>query len=299
MHKLFRLALALLASLAACFAVPAVAKPAPHRAAAPLARPALWKLADADTTIYLFGTIHVLPKGANWFNGEVARAFAASHELVTEVADTSGVSAATLSKAMLPEGQSLRGMMSPAERVAFEKALADLDKPAAALDRFEPWYAAIALSTLPLMKAGYGAENGVEAALDARAKALRRNHIGLETAEYQLGLFDSLPADVQKRYLSEIVEHMPTIRQELVAIVEEWKRGNAERLAQLMNADEDDPVLVANLITNRNRAWAQWIKARMDKPGVVFLAVGAGHLAGPGSLQDQLRTLGFTATRVQ
>ena len=292
MSKLIRFCLVL---FAACLALPASAKPATP----PPARPALWKVADADTTIYLFGTIHALPKGVNWFNGEVARAFNRSQELVTEIAGAGDLKDKTLSIAMLPEGQTLRSLLAQREREAFETALANLDMPAPAFDRFEPWYAAIALSTMPLLKAGYGTEHGVEAALDARAKALRRPHLGLETAEFQLNLFDSLPPDVQKRYLNEIVEHMPTIRQELVAIVDTWKRGDAAKLAELMNAAEDNPVLVATLITNRNRAWAEWVKTRMDKPGVVFLAVGAGHLAGAGSLQDQLRTLGFTAARVQ
>jgi uncharacterized protein len=299
MLKPIRHCLAMLAALSASLAMPLQAKPAPRHAAAVTARPALWKLSDRDTTIYLFGTIHALPQGVNWFNGEVARAFNVSQELVTEIAGPGDAKNELMRVAILPDGQSLRAMLPERDRAAYEKALTGLQMPAGALDRFEPWYAAIALSTMPLLKAGYGTEHGVEAALDAKAKALKRPHVGLETVEYQLGLFDSLPLDVQKRYLGEIVEHMPTIREELVAIVEEWKRGNAEKLAELMNADEDDPVLVATLITNRNRAWAEWVKARMAKPGTVFLAVGAGHLAGPGSLQDQLRALGFTTTRVQ
>jgi uncharacterized protein YbaP (TraB family) len=117
--------------------------------------------------------------------------------------------------------------------------------------------------------------------------------------EFQLGLFDSLPLDVQARYLDQIVESMPTIRAELMDMVAQWRLGNAARLAELMNADEDDPELVERLILGRNRTWAQWIKARMAQPGTVFLAVGAGHLAGKGSVQEQLSALGFTTTRVQ
>ncbi len=114
-----------------------------------------------------------------------------------------------------------------------------------------------------------------------------------------MGLFAALPAETQKKYLNEIVKHTPTIANELISMVNEWKRGNADKLAELMNSDEDDPYLVTVLLTNRNRAWAQWIKGRMDRPGKVFLAVGAGHLAGHGSVLDQLRALGFTATRLQ
>lgn len=270
-------------------------------AVAALARPALWKVSDPDTTIYLFGTIHALPKGVDWFAGPIAATFETSDELVTEIAgsDATDVQALTARIALLPAGQSLRDGLSPSERKAFEAALAFNGLPANAYDRFEPWFAAVALSNLPLMKAGYDPSMGVEALLDTKAKALKRPHTGLETPEYQLGLFDALPAQTQQNYLNEIVKHTPTISRELIAIVDEWKRGNAEKLAELMNADEDDPYLVAVLLTNRNHAWAQWIKQRMERPGKVFVAVGAGHLAGRGSVLDQLRALGFTATRLQ
>ena len=47
--------------------------------------PALWKVADDDTTVYLFGTIHALPEGKDWYSGTIAKAFDASGELVTEI----------------------------------------------------------------------------------------------------------------------------------------------------------------------------------------------------------------------
>lgn len=306
MTKLFRLILVWAAVLLASLSVSAPARQArPAVRAAPqvaqLAKPALWKIADEDTTIYLFGTIHALPKDVRWFAGPIAAAFNSSTELVTEIADNdpAQVAAITARLAILPQDRTLRGAMTDNDRKAFEGALAFNGLPPDAYDRFEPWFAAVALSNLPLAKAGYDAGTGVEAALDAKAKALGRPHIGLETAEYQLGLFDGLPAETQKNYLNEIVKHTPTMASELIAIVEEWKRGNAAKLAELMNADEDDPQMVAALLTNRNKAWARWIKARMDKPGKVFIAVGAGHLAGRDSVLEQLQAMGFTVTRLQ
>lgn len=307
MTNLFRATALWLTMMLASLSVGATAREAAHPVAhsatqaAPLARPALWKVSDHDTTIYLFGTIHALPKGVDWFAGPIAKAFNTSNELVTEIAgsDATDVQALTARIALLPAGQSLRDKLSAGDRTAFEGALAHNGLAAGAYDRYQPWFAAVALSNVPLMKAGYEPSSGVEALLDTKAQALKRPHIGLETAEYQLGLFAALPAETQKNYLNEIVKHTPTIASELIAIVDEWKRGNAEKLAELMNADEDDPYLVAVLLTNRNHAWAQWIKERMDRPGKVFLAVGAGHLAGQGSVLDQLRALGFTATRLQ
>lgn len=296
MTKLFRRFAAPIVLLLAFFSVAAPARQEPTSV-----HPALWKVADADTTIYLFGTIHALPQGVKWFTGPIAAAFDGSDELVTEIAGGAAgdVAAVTARLALLPPGQTLRAMMAEADRKAFEGALAYYGLSADAYDRFEPWFAAVALSNLPMTKAGYDPATGVEAVLDSKAKALNRPHQGLETAEYQLGLFDALPIESQKNYLNEIVKQTPTIAAELLAIVTEWKRGNAAKLAELMNSEEDDPKLVEALLTNRNRAWAQWIKARMDRPGKVFLAVGAGHMAGKDSVQERLQDLGFTVTRLQ
>ena len=112
-------------------------------------------------------------------------------------------------------------------------------------------------------------------------------------------MFDSLPPATQLRYLNEVVTDLPAARSQLGEMVEAWKRGDADELARLMNEDQDEPELMERLVTNRNKTWADWIKARLDKPGVVFVAVGAGHLAGAGSVQDQLRTRGIATSRVQ
>jgi uncharacterized protein YbaP (TraB family) len=190
-------------------------------------------------------------------------------------------------------------MLTPEVKTSYEKELSNLGLPSQAFDGYEPWYAAVALSTLPLMQSGYDSKNGVEQALDTRAKALGHPHGALETAEYQINLFDSLPLDAQKRYFAEVVDKLPTVTEDLTKIVAAWRKGDADTLARLMNADEDDPALIEMLLINRNKNWARWIRQRLERPGTVFVAVGAGHLAGPGSVQEQLAAQGITTQRVQ
>jgi uncharacterized protein YbaP (TraB family) len=263
--------------------------------------PALWKVADEDTTIYLFGTIHLLPQGLDWFKGPLADAFSRAGELVTEIpeVDPETSQAVLLKRGILPADQSLRGQMSPKQRALFEKTLVDFGLPPAAFDRFKPWYAAVVLSTLPLQRKGYSLANGVETDLAARNAALGRPRLGLETLDYQLGLFDAFPAKVQRRYLFEVIAALPEIDKDVGEMVEAWRIGDAAKLASLMNAEQDDPAMVAALLTNRNKAWAQWVKARLARPGTAFVAVGAGHLGGKGSVQDQLAVLGVKSARVQ
>jgi uncharacterized protein YbaP (TraB family) len=294
----------ILLRLAALLAALCLAASAPLRAAndaPPPVAPALWVIGDHDTTIYLFGTIHALPEGIDWFAGPVANAFAASDTLVTEVAgkDDATMQALVFRLASLPEGQSLRDQIPPDRRAAYDMALARFNIPSAMLDRFEPWYAAVALSTLPLMQQGFSPEHGVDGTLEKKAAARRMLHLGLETVDYQLGLFDGLPAEAQQRYLGEVIDQLPTIREQIGAIVTAWKSGDPDELARLMNFAEDDPAFAEAMLIGRNRNWAKWIDERLDQPGTVFVAVGAGHLAGTGSVQEQLSARGIGAARVQ
>ncbi|MDP3905932.1 TraB/GumN family protein [Novosphingobium sp.] len=265
------------------------------------ARPALWKVADADTTIYLFGTIHLLPPGVEWYSGGVAAAFESSAELVTEIPDLTlaETQEVTVRRAFLPKGKSLRRQMSKAQLAKFDTALMQLNLPLNAFDQFKPWYAAVMLSVVPLQRGGFDLANGVEAQLAARNKARGAPRIGLETLDYQLGLFDGLSPKVQKEYLLAVVDALPTIDTEVGKIVSAWSAGDAEGLAALMNAEQEDPAMMQALLTDRNKAWAAWLRARLDTPGTVFVAVGAGHLGGKDSVQDYLARGGVATQRVQ
>lgn len=300
--------IAALAMTGALLGTPAAAQhahPTPQPVAAAPAeaaiRPALWKVADADTTIYLFGTIHLLPKGGEWLTGPVAQAFGQAQELVTEIPEVAGkeTTATTLRHGAMPAGQSLRDLMNPAERTRYEAALGGLGLPPGAFDKSRPWLAAVALATIPLVRQGYSTGNGVEAQLERRNKALGRPRIGLETLDYQLGLFNTLPEPAQKAYLFDVIESLATIPQEVDRMVAAWARGDAAALAELLNGAMDDPQLYEVLLSNRNRNWAGWIDQRLDQPGVVFVAVGAGHLGGKDSVQDLLAKAGIETVRVQ
>lgn len=274
--------------------VEAVAAPA-------MARPALWKVSDADTTVYLFGTIHLLPKGIEWYDGKLAQAFEQSQELVTELPEIpqDQTMAVTMRFAALPKGQTLRGLMDDKEKAKYEAALQGLSIPAEALDPLKPWFTTVALASVPLIRAGYSMEDGVEAQLEKRNKALSRPRIGLETLEYQLGIFDGLPVAAQKAYLFETIDAFPKIAEEVNKMVGSWSKGDAATLAEILNGEMDDPVLYKALLTDRNRNWSVWIDDRMDRPGTVFLAVGAGHLGGKDSVQEFLEKAGFKVERVQ
>ncbi|MXP28405.1 TraB/GumN family protein [Porphyrobacter algicida] len=284
-------------------AAAAKAESAPATEEAPtLATPALWKLSDKDTTIYLFGTVHALPKGINWDHGAVAKAMESAGTLVTEVPmkamDAPETQAMFLQHAKLPEGQTLRGLLDPEQLKTYEAAMTKLGLPVATFDKFEPWFASITLTMIPLLKQGYNPANGVDKTIDAKLPdAVKRE--SLETIQYQLGLFDQMPQDMQVKFLVSTAEQVDDVGKTIDAMVADWTKGNADGLAELMNKDLDDPAVADRLLYQRNRNWAKWIEQRMDKPGTVFIAVGAGHLAGDKSVQAYLGKDGLKVTRVQ
>ncbi len=199
---------------------------------------------------------------------------------------------------MLPEGQTLRALLSAEQRASFEGAMTKLGLPVEAFDKFEPWFAALTLATIPMLKAGYTMEAGVENAIEGKAgPQIKRD--ALETVDEQLELFDGLPMAAQITYLTEVADEVDEVVPTLNAMVAAWAKGDADGLARLMNEELDDPMLADRLLYARNRDWAGWVETRLADPGTVFVAVGAGHLAGTNSVQDYLGKEGLTVTRVQ
>lgn len=266
--------------------------------------PAMWKVADEDTTIYLFGTVHILPKEVEWLDVTITDALAKSDIIVTELPmdpQSQAAMAPLVQKlGMLPQGTKLRSLLTKEQTATYEEAFTKLGLPpqvAEQFDTFKPWFAGLNLSMLPLLMSGYTPDSGVEKVL--LTKAGNKPQGALETAEFQFGVFDNLPQEAQIAFLMEAatgVEEGKTVLDRMVAA---WVKGDAEQLAAIMNEGMDDPALMDALLHSRNANWADWIAERMEQPGTVFIAVGAGHLAGEKSVQDMLAAKGIASTRVK
>jgi uncharacterized protein YbaP (TraB family) len=293
-----------LSAIALCLSLPACAKPpAPAPRAANDADPALWVVKDKDTTVYLFGTIHMLKPGLTWFDEAVKTAFDRSDEVKLEIVmpDPATMQGLVQATGVAPAGTPpLTQRLPEGKRAAFSKAVTDLGLPANALDRFRPWLAATQLSVGPLSKLGYDSDNGPEEVINAAAKQANKPVTGLETPEQQLGFFSSLSDAAQMQFLESTIDEMSKVDTQMSGMVDDWTRGDPEALAREMNDElKSSPEVAKVLLTDRNRTWAGWIKQRMATPGTVFVAVGAGHLAGPESVQANLAKLGVKATRVR
>lgn len=273
---------------------------APRRAPAPPPpTPATWEIADADTRITLFGTVHALPRGVDWFRPHIVAALHSADRLVLETLppDGAAMQPLLLRLARLPAPRPLVLRVPDTSRPALKAALDRLKPPP--LDGWKTWYAALLLTNLQAEADGLDPRIGVEAVLAERARLRGQPIEGLETVEQQLIYFDALPEADQVRMLEATVDELPDSRARTTAMITAWMTGDTAALAAEINAGFDrSPMLKQLLVNDRNERWAAWIAQRMqDTKGHMFVAVGAGHLAGPGNLLDRLAAYGIRATR--
>lgn len=278
---------------------------APPASAGPSATkgPALWAVKDADTTIYLFGTIHMLPEGTEWLLPPIAKAFDAADTLVLEVLGTTDPKVTTpiiLEMGYTPGLPPLAERVPADERDELAAAITHAGVPPQALDAMETWLATMSLSTARIQKLGYGVEGGVEYQLSTRAAAQRKRIEALETMTEQLGFFDTLPEDEQRALLVNSLDDIEEIDTVIRSAVKSWQAGDVDAVAELLEDDtRGSPGLAKRLLTDRNLNWSNWIEKRLEStPGTVFVAVGSGHLAGKDSVQSMLEAKGLKVERL-
>jgi hypothetical protein len=263
------------AALAA--ATPGTATPATENNA----DPAIFVVRDADTTVYIFGTFHALDGKAEWFNDQVKDAFERSDELVLET--------------LVPEGPPKHGVAMTAAPPQ------PLRLPVATSASFlATTRMAINAGRSQGMQVGNGADMVLRRAAEDEGKAVE----GLETLESQLNMFLKLPpaAPTPAPRAGDAVAQptsMDRLSRSMAEMQSAWKRGDQTVFVRMLGQlERGSPDTYRVMFTERNARWADWIAARMRAPGTVFVAVGAGHLAGKDSLLVRLAELGITSARV-
>ena len=280
-------------------AVPAAAAPAAH-----IAHPALWAVSDADTTVYLFGTIHLLPADYKWRTPKFDQAVAGSQQLVVEtIVDENNpqeMMAALASLAFSPNLPPLAQRVPPEKRPALEAAMKKTGLPVQALDRMETWAAAFILLGNQFRELGLKNGEGVETVLRNSFTSQGKSIGELESNKEQLSFFDKLPEPAQRSLLEGAIEDNKSMKDDFSQMLAAWARGDVNSIARSFNRDlSASPELKEVLLERRNANWSQWVEKRMASPGSVMVAVGAGHLAGRESVIEMLKRQGYKVRRVQ
>lgn len=231
---------------------------------------------DADTTVYIFGTFHALDGHAAWFSDRVKGAFEQSSELVLET--------------LIPE--------QPVESSPVSPAFSSSVTPSAS------FLATTRMAISAGRSQGMQVGNGADMILRHQAEAEGKTVEGLETLQLQLNMFNRMPPPAMPRSTpvpqrDGTVNQMDSLSKAMAEMQSAWIRGDqtvfVRMLDQLQGASPDTYRM---MFTERNERWADWIRARMQTPGTVFVAVGAGHLAGKDSLLVRLAERGIPSQRL-
>ncbi|RZJ32297.1 MAG: TraB/GumN family protein [Brevundimonas sp.] len=274
----------------------AVAEPAPR---APGQGPALWVIRDADSTVYLFGAVHLLRPGAAWGSDKVDAAFDSASDVWFEVVnpdDQTAMMTAIRDHGLSPE-RPLSSRLTGTEKARLDAAVRAMGMDPAQIDPMRPWFAAMLVGVTPLTTAGYDPSAGVELNLRARATAAGKTLHGFETLDQQLAGLAGMTDEGETTYLRHYLAHSDEAVSEMDRLVAGWAVGDLEAVSAYARAngrdisDETHEIFMAR----RNADWAGQIETLMAGSGTAFIAVGAAHLVGEDSVQALLADKGIHA----
>lgn len=267
-----------------------------------MAGPLLYRVADADSEIWLLGSVHALRSGDNPLDARIEAAYDRAERVVLEVSpaelDPVHLARVALPLARYADGGNLADVFTREEYARLRQRFSEVGIDVNQLRDFEPWFVALQLFALNLARSDYASAEGVDAYFAARAVADGKETGGLETAAEQFGMFDSLPVDTQKAFLLDSADDIATFEQEMAAIVTAWRNGDEAALTRLLTKEfSTEPELREALLDARNRRWVVAVEDLLAQPGDTLLVVGALHLVGESGLANLLEEAGHSVEK--
>ncbi|MGV6802166.1 MAG: TraB/GumN family protein [bacterium] len=283
--------------------VPAVIKGAPGQSA-----PALWQITDEDTTLYLFGSIHFLMPDTIWQTPLIKEKFEMADIVYFEVDMTmeEQLKAAPLQKkwGTLAAGKSLKDFYTDKELKEINDFALSLNLPPAMFTPLRPWVVFSTLSIYQIMSVGADPSKGVDMILTNKAIDAGKERRFFATWEEQIRILADLPDEAAAEVLLLAAREGKDTPELFIEMLEDWRLGYAEKLAALMTKDQEKlehgALFLDQLLYQRNANWAEELsRVLREEEGIIFVAVGAGHLAGEKSVQDYMLQYGYEAIRLQ
>jgi uncharacterized protein YbaP (TraB family) len=287
----------------------AVLAVAPQATTAPPAAggPALWRLSDGDSRVYLFGTLHLLPEGVNWQTPAYEAAMEDAETTVIECDTDSRYARETMAALVFERGvnasnETLRDVIGARRFDALAAHAERYGLSRAKLARMRPWLAMTSVSLAMMAKAGFRRDRGVERTVLAAAAAQGDKRAHLETVESQVKMLASL--DEGPQMLANIdngLAQFADFEKRIAPLVAAWRVGDVAALERLTTAEERRraPDVYRAVLVDRNRNWIPSIERWLGKKHDYFVAVGAAHLAGPDSVIAMLQAKGYKVERIQ
>ena len=266
--------------------------------------PARWVVKDSDTTLYLYGTIHVLNPDLKWQTAGMLADFDKAAHVIFELAPDQ-MTPQVMQPLMFGGGlfgpdDNLANHVSPEKYTKLVALLQNIQVPPDFTNKMKPWLAAIMLAQVSFLQEGFNAEIGVEKTLTARAQENNQSIGGLESAAEQLGYFANMPMEQQLKFLNISIDDIDKAGDQLNEMLAAWIIGDIVALNNLMHEGmKDIPEVYDVLLSGRNKNWISQIKVVMETPGTIFLAVGAAHMPGDDGVVNLLKEAGYEVQRVE
>lgn len=267
------------------------------------AAPPMWVASDADTRIWLFGSVHILPKGIEWrtpaFDEALAKSDHVYFEASLDAANQQTLAAETYRLGLVDSGTRLLDGLDPGQKDVVTRAARLAGVPLSGLNIWKPWMAANLLTTSFAARQGYDPLSGVDMVLQSEVPQNRQRFF--ETIDEQLHLMADLPAAKQIDLLVATARDLENSPGSLNDLVSAWSQGDTDSLEA--NFSEGLEAVDASwseaLLHKRNQRWAKDISSLIATPGDIMVVVGAAHLIGNGSLPALLKAGGIEIERVQ
>ncbi|MPZ75416.1 MAG: hypothetical protein GEU77_02735 [Deltaproteobacteria bacterium] len=257
----------------------------------------LWKVHSEPHNLYILGSIHVLKKENYPLKKSIEETFDSTNKLVLEIdlrrAKPELVEQLAIRKGMNTDGTTLHQKVSKETYEMLAKRTKELGFDVAMLKPFKPWVVAMTMVAMKLQKLGFDPNLGVDRYLAERAKRADKPTVGLETAEFQIGLFDQLSARDQERLLRQSMSDMDHLEENVDEIVQSWKTGDIDGVEKLLLAGmRDYPEIHQKVIDERNRRWVPQIENFLSGGEKALVVVGAAHLVGKNGVIELLKGRG-------
>ena len=261
-------------------------------------QPPLWVVHGRHTTIYMFGSVHILPPGLDWAPPRLLGALPKARELWFElpIDQSTDVAAADLIRTLgyLPPGDSLSRHLTATEETRLRRVGAKFGLAPETLDAMQPWWAEVTLSLKVDDVEGATASHGVEQQLQGFAPVSARRR-AFETPAEQIGFLAGASMADQIASLDETLREIEEDPGSYKRMLDGWMTGNVQELTTdaLDPLKTASPALYKRLITDRNRRWAETIRKGLAGRGTMVVVVGMAHLIGPEGGPAQLRAAGL------
>ena len=269
-------------------------------------KPLLGKVSDANNSLYLLGSFHMLKTSDYPLAKSTDMAFDDAEQLYFELSPEEMNNPALGQKmaqaAMRTDGKTLQQSLSAETWKKFEASAAKNNLPAANFQSFEPWFVALILSVTEMQKVGLNPALGLDKYFMERAAKAGKPAKGLETGDSQIAIFDGMGVKQQEQFLQDALDESADMKKKIDELHSSWRNADDKALFNIMAKEMSQkyPELYQTINLDRNKAWLPKLEAMLkdhDKDDVMVV-VGSLHLIGDDGVIKMLKTKGYKVERL-